>query len=170
MDRNLATGALEERVFMFTAIQSHVERKKLTPMTRLAQDLDIRGEDASEFFDAFHKEFHVDLSELNMHWDQHFHAEAGLLLTTVLVSLGCVTVAGSLLVLLRFGGFFWSYNYFSPYRMYRTPIWVASGFASLISWIAAWHHNRRDSFPITIADLIDAAIAGRWVRSYGARS
>jgi len=169
MDSNLAAGALEERVFMFTAIQSHVDRKKLTPMTRLAQDLDITGEDASEFFDALGKEFHVDLSQLNMRWDQHFHAEAGLLLNTVLVSLGCVTLAGSLLVLLNFGGLFWSYNYFSPYRMYRTPIWIASGFASLLSWIVAWHHNRT-SVPITIADLIDAADAGRWVKSYGARS
>jgi hypothetical protein len=169
MNLNPTAAALEERVFMFTAIQSHVDRRKLTPMTRLAQDLDVTGEDASVFFDAFGKEFHVELGELNMRWDQHFHAEAGLLLSTLLVSLGCVTLAGSLLLLFDFGGLFWSYNYFSPYKMYRTPTWIGSGLASLIFWMAAWHHNRT-SLPITIADLIDAAEAGRWVKSYGARS
>src|SRR5580658_10338922 len=98
MDLSPAAGALEERVFMFTATQSHVDRKKLTPMTRLAQDLDIRGEDASEFFDAFGKAFRVNLDELNMHWDQHFHPEAGLLLNAVFIVLGFVTLAGSLLL------------------------------------------------------------------------
>ena len=169
MDRNLPAGALEERVFMFAAIQSHVDRKKLTPMTRLAQDLDIKGDDASEFFDAFGKEFRVDLSELNMRWNQHFHPEAGLLLNSALIVLGCVTLAGSLLVLFNFGGWLWSYDYFSPYQMYRTPIWVGSSFASLISWVVAWRQNRI-SIPITIADLIDAAEAGRWVKTYSAPS
>jgi Protein of unknown function (DUF1493) len=164
MDRNLAAGALEERVFMFTAIQSHVNRKKLTPMTRLAQDLDIKGEDASEFFDAFGKEFHVDLSGLNMHWDQHFHPEPGFLLNAAFGVLGCVTLAASLLALFRFGGFYWSYTYISP-QAYNKPIWLGSGIASLCYWVVTWYRDRI-AIPITIADLIDAADAGRWVRSY----
>jgi len=108
----------------------------------------------------------VNLDELNMHRDQHFHPEAALLLNTVFIVLGCVTLAGGLLVLFRFGGWFWSYDYFSPYQMYRTPTWVGSGIASLFCWIVAWHRNR-SSIPITIADLIAAARAGRWVKSYG---
>jgi hypothetical protein len=158
-------GALETRVLTFTAIHSGVDPQKVSPMTRLAQDLDIKGDDASEFFDAFGKEFRVNLDQLNMRWDQHFHPEAGLMLSVAFIALGCVTLAGSLLVLFRFGGWLWSYDYFSPYQMYRTPTWVGSGIASLLCWIVVSHRNR-SSIPITIADLIDAADAGRWVKSY----
>src|ERR1700685_828116 len=121
MEPQRETNALEERVLMFTAIHSHVDRRKISPMTRLAQDLDIKGDDASELFDAYGKEFHVNLDALNMHWDQHFHPEAGVILNTVFVVLGCVTLAGSLLMLFSFGGQMWSHMYFSPYQIYRTP-------------------------------------------------
>jgi Protein of unknown function (DUF1493) len=168
MDGRIEADALEQRVLAFTAIHSGVALRKLTPLMRLAQDLDVKGEDASEFFTAFGTEFRVNLDELNMHWDRHFHPEAGLLLNTVLVALACVTLASCLLVLLNFGGWFWSYDYVSPYQIYRGPLCVGSGLASLIFWIVAWHQNRI-SIPITIADLIDAADAGRWVKSYGAR-
>ncbi len=156
--------ALEERVLMFTAVHAGVKRRHVSPMTRL-QDLDVKGDDASEFFDAFHKEFGVNLDQLNMHWDQHFHPEAGLILNTVFIGLGCVTLASSLLVLFSFGGRMWSYNFFSPYQMYRGPTWVGSGIASLFCWVVAWYRNRR-VIPITVADLIDAAEAGRWVKAY----
>ena len=89
MDPHGNADPLEERVLMFTAIHSHVDRRKISPMTRLAQDLDIKGDDASEFFDAYGKEFHVNLDALNMHWDQHFHPEAGVVLNAVFVVLGC---------------------------------------------------------------------------------
>src|ERR1700685_3479378 len=124
MEPQRETNALEERVLMFAAIHSHVDRRKISPMTRLAQDLDIKGDDASEFFDAFGKEFRVNLEGLNMHWDQHFHPQAGVILNTVFVVLGCVTLASSLLFLFSFGGRMWSYDYFSPYQMYPTPTWV----------------------------------------------
>jgi hypothetical protein len=167
MDESLERDALEQRVLTFAAIRAGVSPRKVLPMTRLAQDLDIRGDDAAEFFDAYRKEFRVNLDELNMHWDQHFHPEPGLLLNTVFIVIGCVTLAGSLLVLFRFGGWMWSYDYFSPYQMYRTPTWVGSGIVSLLCWTVAWYRSRR-SDPVTIADLIDAAHAGRWVKSYGA--
>jgi hypothetical protein len=166
MVRDLAVEALEQRVLTFTAIHSGTAIHKLSPATRLAQDLDIKGDDASEFFDAFSKEFRVKLGKLNMRWDQHFHPQAGLLLSGGLIVLGCVTLAGSLLALFSFGGLFWSYNYFSPYQMYRAPIWAGSAVASLLCWFLAWYRNR-GSVPITIADLIDAARAGHWVKSYG---
>jgi Protein of unknown function (DUF1493) len=165
MEPKLAFDALEERAFAFVSIQSHVDRKKLSPMMRLAQDLDITGDDASHFFDAFGREFHVNLDELNMHWDLHFHPEAGWILNAVFVVIGCLTLAGSLLALFGLGGRLWSYDYFSPYRMYRTPTWVGSGIASLVCWAVAWYRNR-DTVPITIADLIDEAEAGRWVKPY----
>ena len=165
MDPQVSFKGIEERVFTFTAVQSHVDREKLTPMTRLAQDLEIRGDDASEFFDAFGREFHVNLDALNMHWDQHFHPEAGMILNAVFVVIGCVTLAGSLLVMFGFGGRLWSYDYFSPYQMYRTPTWVGSAIVSFICWAVTWYRNR-DTVPIRIADLIDAAEAGRWVKAY----
>jgi hypothetical protein len=166
MSQDLAADVLQERVFMFTAIQSHVDRKKLTPMTRLAQDLDITGDDASEFFDVFGKAFRVNLDELNMHWDRHFRPEAGFLLNAVCIVLGFVTLAGSLLLVFRFGGFLWSYDYFSPFQMYRRATYTFSAFASLLCWFLVWNRNRL-SVPVTVADLIDAADAGRWVKPYG---
>jgi hypothetical protein len=166
MDAKTPFEAIEQRVLTFAAVQSHVDREKITPMTRLAQDLDITGDDASAFFDAFGREFHVNLDALNMHWDSHFRPEAGPILNTVFVVVGCITLAGSLLALFGFGGRLWSYEYFSPYRMYRTPTWVGSGIASFVCWAVTWYRNR-DLTPITIADLIDAADAGRWVKSYG---
>ncbi len=66
----IAEDGLEQRVLAFAAIHSGVDLRKLTPMTRLAQDLDIKGDDASNLFDAFGKEFRVNLEELNMHWDR----------------------------------------------------------------------------------------------------
>ncbi len=168
MDQIPESDALEQRVLTFAAIRAGVSPRKVSPMTRLAQDLAIKGDDANEFFDAYRKEFRVNLDELNMHWDLHFHPEPGLLLNTVFIALGCVTLAGSLLVLFSFGGRLWSYDYFSPYQMYRTPTWVGSGIVSLLFGIVAWYRNRR-SDPVTIADLIEAARAGRWVKSYRPR-
>jgi hypothetical protein len=168
MYQNPEPGALETRVVTFTAIHSGVDPRKVSPMMRLAQDLDIKGDDASEFFDAFGEEFRVNLDQLNMHWDQHFHPEAGMILSIAFIALGCVTLACSLLVLFGFGGWLWSHIYISsisPYQVYRTPTWVGSGIASLLCWIVVSHRNR-SSIPITIADLIDAAGAGRWVKRY----
>jgi hypothetical protein len=158
---------LEERVLMFTAIHSHVDRQKLTPMTAV-QDLDIRGEDASAFFDAYAKEFHVNLDELNMHWDSHFHSEAGLILNAVFIVIGCVTLAVCVLALLLFGGRMWSYQWVSPYAIYSRPAWIWSGVVSFCSWAVTWYRNRAVE-PVTIADLIDAAEAGRWVKKYRSR-
>jgi hypothetical protein len=169
MQRTSESDAIEQRVLTFTSVHAGVAMKHLTPMTQLARDLDVTGEDASDFFNAFAKEFRVNLDELNMHWDLHFHPEPGLLLNASFAVAGCVTLAIGILALFRFGGRMWSYDWFSPYETYRTPTWIASGIVSLIIWTVTWYRNRATE-PVTIADLIDAAEAGQWVKRYRPRT
>lgn len=152
MGTRIADDWLEQRVMAFVAIHSGVDRRKLTPVTRLAQDIDIKGDDASKFFDAFGKEFRVNLDELNMHWDRHFHPEAGMLLNGLVLTIGCLAFAGFLL-----------FVFYMPYRRFFS--WAASGFASLVSFFTVWYRSRI-SVPVTIADLVDAADTGRWVKPY----
>jgi hypothetical protein len=157
MDRYLEPDALEQRVLTFAAIRSGVSPRKVSPMTRLAQDLDIKGDDAEEFFDAYRKEFRVNLDELNMHWDQHFHPEPGLILNTVFWFLGFVALT-----------FFVARPIYPRYWASSNEWQIGGGLVGVISLFAAWYQNRR-SDPVTIADLIDAARAGRWVKSYVTR-
>lgn len=152
MSTRIGDNELEQRVLTFVAIHSGVDRRKLTPMTRLAQDIDIKGDDASKLFDAFGKEFRVNLDELNMHWDRHFHPKAGMLLNGLVLTIGCFAFVVLLL-----------YPFYMPYG--RSFLWAGSGLVSLVSFFTVWYRSRI-SVPVTIADLIDAADAGRWVKSY----
>jgi hypothetical protein len=154
MDGRIAADALEQRVLTFTSIHAGVDLRKLTPMTRLAQDIDIKGDDASRFFDEFAKDFRVNLGELNVHWDQHFHPEAGLFLNTIFWVVGCVALA-----------FFLLHPIYMYYWASSNEWWVGSGITGVLSLFAWWFQNRK-AIPITIADLIDAAQAGRWVKAY----
>jgi hypothetical protein len=82
----------EERVFRFTT-QHWPARKgrSLTPETRLAQDLGMDGDDAVKFFDAFQRDFGVDLEDLHMRWDQHFSPEGTLSLGALVTIVLCIT-------------------------------------------------------------------------------
>lgn len=156
MHQNLQFDALEERVLMFTAIHSGINRRKLSPMTRLAQDLGIKGDDASAFFDAYGKEFKVNVDDLNMRWDSHFHPEPGLILNALFWIVGCLALA--ICFLHPFYMWYWA----------SSNEWqIGSGLVGVISLFTAWFRDRM-SIPITIADLIDAARAGKWVKSYAA--
>src|ERR1700689_163833 len=157
MDQNLESDALEQRVLTFAAIRAGVSPRKVSPMTRLAQGLDIKGDDAKEFFDAYRKEFRVNLGELNMPWDQHFHPEPGLIMNTIFWGVGFVALT-----------VFVSHPLFTWYWASSNEWQIGSGLVGVISLFAAWFQNRR-SDPVTIADLIDAARAGRWVKSYRPR-
>jgi hypothetical protein len=154
VDEKFEPDALEERVLMFASIRAGLERQKLTPMTRLAQDAGIKGDDASKFFDAYAQEFRVNLDELNMHWDSHFRPEAGLVLNTVFWVVGILLLA-----------FFLTGPIFMWYWASSNEWWIWSGLVAVLSLFTAWFRQQKTT-PVTIADLIDAARAGRWVKSY----
>ena len=82
----------EERVRQFTARHWHVRKcRRLTIDTRLAQDLGMDGEDAVEFFDEFQRDFGIDLTDLHMHWNQHFSPEGTLSLGAMAAIALCMT-------------------------------------------------------------------------------
>ncbi|MGA2598137.1 MAG: DUF1493 family protein [Bryobacteraceae bacterium] len=66
---------LEERVIAFVVEEAGVERKHVQLASRLAQDLGIDGDDAVHLLKMFGEKFHVDLTDLYDHWNQHFRPE-----------------------------------------------------------------------------------------------
>lgn len=143
---------LEERVIDFTASEVGGKGHKVLHETRLAQDLGVDGDDAVEFFEKFSDRFEVDLQDLHFHWDSHFAPEGTQLsLGSMIVLAGC-GVAG--VAIGEFVGVL--------------PSWA---WAILLLGIAffvyqRWFAEEDSSIPVTVADLIDAARAGRWQKSY----
>jgi AcrR family transcriptional regulator len=143
---------IEERVFEFVASETGVRRRKLKLSTRLREDIRMDGDDAVEFFQAFAMMFDADLTSLWNNWDGHFGPEAAsswpairALIASVLVAI----LAGSAIP--------------------GIPRW-----ALLLAAVAMWFGLSRlqiagggdpDMQPITIQDLVDAAMTRRWIRS-----
>lgn len=145
--------SLETQVFGFVADQWRTKREKLSPSTRLAQDLGMEGDDAVEFFTEFGKRFGVDLDELHTRWGQHFSHEGSGTFTGIVVVVLCVSAG------------FWLHD-----TVGILPAW-AWGISlivtvTLVPFLVQRHRGRAMKIPITIADLIDAAQSGRWSKSY----
>lgn len=140
----------EERVMRFTAQHWPVRKgRSLTPETRLAQDLEMDGDDALEFFDAFQRDFGVDLEDLHMHWDQHFSPEGTLSLGALVTIVLCITAG------------FWLHG-----AIGILPAW---GWGLLLIAIAALIHYRftKDGrLPVTLGDMAESVRVGRWNKAY----
>jgi len=144
--------ALEERIIAFVVAETAINPKRLQFGSRLAQDVGMDGDDAVEFFERFGEEFHVDLTVLYHHWQEHFLPEGGGPSLWFMVVIGAAVVLGDLL-----------HRAFQP-----IPSW-----AWMIALIAVslWVSNklfteRVEPSPITVQDLVDAAISGKWDRQY----
>jgi acyl carrier protein len=148
---------LEERIIAFVAEERGTAGSRVDLDSSLAQDLGMDGDDAVEFFEKFGTEFHIDLTALCGHWNQHFASEGCL----GEPPLGCAVVvvaaafAGGLLHM----------------AVYRIPAW-----ASIIALIAVFgwicrkffnYYEPEEKIPITVQDLVDAAASGKWVKQYG---
>ena len=66
---------IEKTVIDSIARFSRLDKKKITLNSTLYKDLGLLGDDAVELFQAFQKEFEVDLSEFQ--FDRHFYPEPG---------------------------------------------------------------------------------------------
>ena len=113
---------LEHRVKALVANETGMCIERISLDTRIAQDIGCDGDDACELFEAFAKEFDVDLSRLT--WNKHFSPEG------FLHPLGCLVAL-----------FGWSCS-------------------SAIGSVAG------GDIPVTVGDLVDAAKAKKWVKSY----
>lgn len=69
------SAIVEAKIIIFIVEQTSANLEKICWETRLGEDLGIDGDDASEFFENFSKEFEVDLS--NFQFDKYFGSEAG---------------------------------------------------------------------------------------------
>ena len=61
---------LEARLFDFVAAELVANRKKLRLSSSMIHDLELDGDDAMDLFQAFQKEFRVDLGPLWRSWEQ----------------------------------------------------------------------------------------------------
>jgi len=64
-----------QAVIHLVAEQTGVAPSSITSSTRIAEDLGVDGDDASDLFSAFASRFHVDLADFD--FTRHFGPEAG---------------------------------------------------------------------------------------------
>lgn len=142
--------SLEERVIRFTA-QHWPPRKgcEIKPDTRLSQDLGIEGDDAIEFFEEFEREFGVDITDLHLHWSQHFAPEGSLSLGVMVVLVFCVTAG------------FWLRDLVGIFPAWAWGLTLIAIAIMIHQWLA-----EDMQIPITVGDLIKSVRSGRWEMSY----
>ena len=143
---------IEERVFEFVASETGVRRRKLKLSTRLREDIRMDGDDAVEFFQAFATMFDADLSPLWNNWNGHFGPEAASRWPSIRALIAAVLVA-------VLGGS----------AIPGIPMWALPA-AAFVMWFGLSRLQIAggadpDMKPITIQDLVDAAMARRWIRS-----
>jgi len=148
-----SVSGLEEQVIALVAEELEVPVSKLTPSSRLLEDLGMDGDDAVEFFQAFEERFSPELEPLYRHWAKHFGPEGWgwsdyQLNWAALAALG-VLGAGLVGVL---------------------PIWSSGvgGAGLLATFVLGWLSERknRPHVPITVRDLIEAAVTKHWPLAY----
>jgi hypothetical protein len=140
---------IEKRVFSFVAEKTGVKREHLSAATALSRDIGMEGDDAVEFFEAFGREFAVDLKLLHQNWSCYFGPEG----MTVGAALQIVIPAGILGVV---------FIKIFP----RLPDWL-SFLGAFVLWMVClfcWGKWRgeRGTPQITIQDLIECAKVGKW--------
>ncbi|MGD0579959.1 MAG: hypothetical protein ABSC08_13635 [Bryobacteraceae bacterium] len=137
----------------FTARWCGVAVEKVDLFSRLVEDLGLKNEEAARFFDAFATEFDINLQALRgERWQRHFRPEgfsAAPTLVAVFLLLALFLTASIL------GGYLgWTWLWllvFVAIWMFGYKVWPLS-----LLW--------PDTIPITVQDLVDAAMAGRWVK------
>lgn len=141
--------ALEQGVIALVRRWAEMDRPIRTT-DRLLDDLGIDGDDAVELFEAFSGDFRVCLDDLHPAWSRHFGPEGFPLRigATMVVIAGCVGAAGA---------------------MTGLPGWLALaiGMGAGFGWLfglRAWPFGGPPLEPVTVADMIAAAHAGRWIR------
>jgi hypothetical protein len=136
---------ISARVIAFTAHQLGRKPTKVTLEPRLGEDLGVDGDDAAEFFEAFAKDFVVDLSALRFAY--HFgpegiHLSWGFLALLVIIWLSIVT---------------------SALMPWRVAPWIV-GLMALLCYV--YWRKRSSPATIRVLDLVQSAAAGRWIFPY----
>jgi acyl carrier protein len=143
---------LEERIRHFVSETGRVPPTDVTSATTLTDELGIDGDDAVEFFQAFEKEFEVDLSDLWLKWSHFFGSEAWGLVGTLVCLTGFI-LGGMLLWLAeRKIGF-------------SLPGWLEFTFMGVVGLVLCYFAARIFVKPlkqISVADLVASARRRAW--------
>lgn len=143
---------IEERIVAFIAAELGIKPNCVALTSRISQDLGCDGDDAVELCEKFGEKFHVDLTALGKHWDEHFLPEGGLTSLGPLILIGvCVVLGGFVHEVIRW-----------------IPVWASTIVLTAISfWVYGRFFSERDEKkPVTIQDLVDAARSGKWGMTY----
>jgi hypothetical protein len=143
--------SIQDRVFTFVVEHTGIRRETLAPNTTLGGGIGLDGDDAVEFFEAFRREFAVEITDLQLFWDRYFAPEGMTLITGFLF-----VIPGLVLAVL--------FTHLFP----RLPDW-SSFVLAYVFWFVClfclgkrWNNTRAPQ--ITIQDLIDSAKSGRWTK------
>lgn len=143
---------IEQSILAFVARETGRNPKRLALNSRLAQDIGVVGDDAVELFEKFGEKYGVDLTALFQNWDHHFLPEGSR------PGIGCMIAAGAAAILVDL-----------LHRAYPPiPAWawmIALPIACLFVH-AKFFAEPDDCVPITIQELVDAAISRTWDRHY----
>jgi acyl carrier protein len=143
--------SLEQGVIALVQRWAEMDRPVRTT-DRLLDDLGIDGDDAVELFEAFSGDFGVCLDDLYPAWSTHFGPEG----FPLRIGATMVVIAGSVGAAVAMTGL---------------PGWlsIAIAMAAGFGWqfgLRAWPFGGPPLEPVTVADMIEAAQAGRWVKRF----
>jgi hypothetical protein len=147
-------SAAEAEVVGLVSRYLGIEASKVSPASRLFEDLGVDGDDAVELIDAFAARFPTDLGPLYAHWSRHFGPEGW---GWPDWRLNCAMAAGLGLVVMGCAGI-------APGLTLPLAAAVIVG-TIVLAWIAA--RRALPNLPITVGDLIEAAGTGVWPLRYG---
>ena len=141
----------EAHVLRFVADKTNVRLEKVSLVARLGHDLGVDGDDAVELFEAYEKEFHVDLRLLWETWSEHFGPEASFFVSPPFL-VACVAIGTSIIFLQIISGI-------------SLPSWsivvvaIVGGFFVALGYVRVYRTPLKE---ITVADLVNAARRGAW--------
>lgn len=150
----MANDDLENEVRQMLARERGLSVKRITPSSRLREDLGMDGDDAVEFFVEVNQRFGTDLSSLQENWSRYFSPE-GLSLWNGAIIVPFAAAGG-----ITGAGLNW-------------PKWAAAllalGFVVAAYWGLSKLPRRKSAqseLAITVAELIAAVKAGAWLKSF----
>lgn len=141
------TEADANEVLAMLAKERGLPLEKISPSSRLLQDLGMDGDDAVDFFLSVQQRFGTDLTALQARWGDHFGPEGfSLWYGLVIVTAGIIGgIAAGLLHLGVWGG-----------------LAITVALLALWLWLMKEWGPKDRTVPITVSDLIAAVEAGAW--------
>lgn len=150
----MANDDVEHQVTQMLARERGLSVERITPSSRLREDLGMDGDDAVEFFVELNQRFGTDLTALQENWQRYFSPE-GLSLWNAAIVVPFAAAGGVAGAALHW------------------PKWAAVLMALAFVIAAYWglsklprRKSARSVVAITVAELIAAVKAGAWSKSY----